>query len=112
MTEENKELFKQALAEGVSRRFDRELAQARLTIAEFVKCFPGFRFKLEFKHLNPDGTTELDEEYCYYGAAEEFEYRMKEYSWLFDIGLAERDVVVAKVNKRTRLVDIQVEYEH
>ena len=83
-----------------------------MTILEFVQQFPGFRFKLEFKHLNADGTTELDPEYCYYGSTDDFERKMAGYDWIFDYDLVDREVVALKVNKRIRLVEICFELEH
>ena len=83
-----------------------------MTILEFVKLFPGFRLKLEFKHLNADGSKELDGEYCYYGSADDFEERMAGYDWLFDIPIEGRDVVLVKANRHTRLLEIRIEYVH
>lgn len=80
-----------------------------MTILAFLKLFPGYTFHLLFSHLNEDGSTDYDPEYSYRGPTEEFETRMSQYDWLYDIELTDPEVTTVKVHKHARICAIEIE---
>lgn len=81
-----------------------------MNVLEFTQQFPGYIFHLVFHHKLEDGTLEHDEEYSYRGAAEDFEEKMSEYDWLFDIELTDAVVTSIKILKHAKICAIEIEY--
>ena len=80
-----------------------------MKILSFIKLFTGYTFQLVFNHLNQDGSLVYDKEYSYWGLSNEFETRMKEYSWLFDIEISDTSVTAITLDKRARICAIYIE---